>query len=94
MPGDPVKRLAAPLAIRAACERGIPRAGHNRAIRGTIAGEVRAAGLEVVREYPLGDGCVSFGQVICGGERGVRGPRSCDLNCRNGSRGPGRPGHW
>ena len=61
---------------------------------GTIAGEARAAGLEVVREYPLGDGRVSFGQVICGGERGVRGPRSCDLNCRNGSRGPGRPGHW
>jgi len=70
VPGDPVKRLAAPLAIRAACERGIPRAGHNRAIRGTIAGEARAAGLEVVREYPLGDGCASFGQVVCGGERG------------------------
>ena len=27
VPGDPVKRLAAPLAIRAAGERGIPRAG-------------------------------------------------------------------
>ena len=67
---------------------------YNRAIRETVLGEVRAAGLEVVREYPLGDGRVSFGQVICGGERGVRGPRSCDLNCRNGSRGPGRPGHW
>ena len=40
---------------------------YNRAIRETIAGEVRAAGLEVAREYPLGDGCVSFGQVAYGG---------------------------
>lgn len=70
MPGDPVKRLAAPLAIRAAGERGIPRAGWYKAIRETIAGEVRAAGLEGIREYPLGDGRVSFGQVVCGGERG------------------------
>jgi hydrogenase maturation protein HypF len=43
---------------------------YNRAIRETIAGEVRAAGLEGIREYPLGDGRVSFGQVVCGGERG------------------------
>ena len=68
MPGDPVKSAAA-LAIRAACERGSP-ARAQPGDPGTIAGEVRAAGLEVVREYPLGDGRVSFGQVVCGGERG------------------------
>jgi len=44
---------------------------YNKAIRGTVLGEVRAAGLEVVmnREYPLGDGCISFGQVVYGGSR-------------------------
>ena len=60
---------------RAAEERGIPRVAlsggvaYNRAIRETVAGEVQAAGLEVVmnREYPLGDGCISFGQVVYGG---------------------------
>ena len=63
------------IATRAAEERGIPRVAlsggvaYNRAIRETILGEVRAAGLEVVmnREYPLGDGCISFGQVVYGG---------------------------
>ena len=42
---------------------------YNKAIRETVLGEVQAAGLEVVmnREYPLGDGCISFGQVVYGG---------------------------
>ena len=68
-------RGIAAMAVRAAGERGIPRVAlsggvaYNRAIRETIIGEVRAAGLEVVmnREYPLGDGCISFGQVVWGG---------------------------
>jgi len=68
-------RGVAAMAIRAAEERGIPRVAlsggvaYNRAIRETIIGEVRAAGLEVVMnpEYPLGDGCISFGQVVYGG---------------------------
>ena len=68
-------RGVAAMAVRVAEERGIPRVAlsggvaYNRAIRETILGEVRAAGLEVVmnREYPLGDGCISFGQVVYGG---------------------------
>mgnify|MGYP000877803165 FL=1 len=68
-------RGVAVMAIHAAEERGIPRVAlsggvaYNRAIRETIAGEVQAAGLEVVmnQEYPLGDGCISFGQVVYGG---------------------------
>ena len=68
-------RGVAAMAVRAAEERGIPRVAlsggvaYNRAIREAIVGEVRAAGLEVVmnREYPLGDGCISFGQVVYGG---------------------------
>ena len=68
-------RGVAAMAIRAADELGIPRVAlsggvaYNRAIRETIIGEVRAAGLEAVmnREYPLGDGCISFGQVVYGG---------------------------
>ena len=71
-------RGVAAMAVRAAQERGIPRVAlsggvaYNRAIRETILGEVRAAGLEVVmnREYPLGDGCISFGQVVYGGSVG------------------------
>jgi len=37
---------------------------YNRVSRGAIL----AAGLEVVmnRDYPLGDGCISFGQVVYG----------------------------
>lgn len=65
-------RGVAAMAVRAAEERGIPRVAlsggvaYNRAIRETIVGEVRTAGLTVVvnREYPLGDGCISFGQVV------------------------------
>ncbi len=68
-------RGVAAMAVRAAEERGIPRVAlsggvaYNRAIRETIVGEVRTAGLTVVvnREYPLGDGCISFGQVVYGG---------------------------
>ena len=62
-------------ALDVAEERGIPRVAlsggvvYNRAIRETIVGEVRAAGLELLinRDYPLGDGCISFGQVVYGG---------------------------
>lgn len=68
-------RGVATMAVRVAEERGIPRVAlsggvvYNRAIRETIIGEVRAAGLELLinREYPLGDGCISFGQVVYGG---------------------------
>ncbi|MDK2916150.1 MAG: hydrogenase maturation protein HypF [Euryarchaeota archaeon] len=70
-----IARGVAAMAVRVAEERGIPRVAlsggvaYNRAIRETIVGEVRAAGLEVIlnREYPLGDGCISFGQVVYGG---------------------------
>jgi hydrogenase maturation protein HypF len=63
------------MAVRAAEERGIPRVvlsggvAYNRAIRETIGAGVMAAGLEFIvsREYPLGDGCISFGQVVYGG---------------------------
>ncbi|MCE5339166.1 MAG: carbamoyltransferase HypF [Methanomicrobiaceae archaeon] len=71
-------RGVAAMAVRAAEERGIHRVAlsggvaYNRAIRETILGEVRTAGLTVVvnREYPLGDGCISFGQVVYGGSVG------------------------
>jgi hydrogenase maturation factor HypF (carbamoyltransferase family) len=48
---------------------------YNRAIREAIS----AAGLEVVmnREYPLGDGCISFGQVVYGGGARSEGAGSC-----------------
>ena len=70
-----VARGVAAMAVHVAEERGIPRVAlsggvaYNRAIRETIVGEVRTAGLTVVvnREYPLGDGCISFGQVVYGG---------------------------
>jgi hydrogenase maturation protein HypF len=37
---------------------------YNRMIRETIACEVQQAGLDMLinAEYPLGDGCISFGQ--------------------------------
>ncbi len=68
-------RGVAAMAVRAAEERGIPRVAlsggvaYNRAIRETIRSEIRAAGLEFImnRDYPLGDGCISFGQVVYGG---------------------------
>ncbi len=68
-------RGIAAMAIRAAEERGIPRVAlsggvaYNHAIRETIRSEVAGAGLAFVvnREYPLGDGCISYGQVVYGG---------------------------
>ena len=68
-------RGVAAMAVRAAEDRGIPRVAlsggvaYNQAIRETIRTEVLAAGLEVVinTDYPLGDGCISFGQVVYGG---------------------------
>ncbi|WP_292731912.1 carbamoyltransferase HypF [Methanoculleus sp.] len=70
-----LSRGVAAMAIRAAEERGIPRVAlsggvaYNRAIRETIRAEILAAGLEFIinRDYPLGDGCISFGQVVYGG---------------------------
>lgn len=61
------------LATGAAEEHGLARVAlsggvaYNRMIRETILREVTGAGLEAVmnREYPLGDGCISFGQCIC-----------------------------
>ncbi|MDN7012497.1 carbamoyltransferase HypF [Methanoculleus sp. FWC-SCC3] len=68
-------RGVAAMAVRAAEERGIPRVAlsggvaYNKAIRETIRDSVLAAGLEFVmnKDYPLGDGCISFGQVVYGG---------------------------
>jgi len=42
---------------------------YNRAIRETIAGQVRAAGLDFLinADLPLGDGCISFGQCVYAG---------------------------
>ena len=68
-------RGVATMAVRAAEERGIPRVAlsggvaYNKAIRETIRDSVLAAGLEFImnKDYPLGDGCISFGQVIYGG---------------------------
>ena len=43
----------------------------NSAIRNTIREEVLGNGYRYVvnREYPLGDGCISFGQCICAAKR-------------------------
>ncbi len=68
-------RGIAHIAVNAARERDIPLVAlsggvaYNRAIRETIQSEVSTAGLEFVmnREFPLGDGCISFGQCICAG---------------------------
>jgi hydrogenase maturation protein HypF len=65
----------AEMAVRAAEGLGISRVAlsggvaYNQAIRETIVGEVQSAGLTIVtnRGYPLGDGCISFGQVVWGG---------------------------
>jgi len=42
---------------------------YNEAIRRTIADEVRAHGMELVinTDYPLGDGCISYGQCVWAG---------------------------
>jgi len=41
----------------------------NQAIRHTIIHEIKKAGLIPVvnREYPLGDGCISYGQCVYAG---------------------------
>jgi hydrogenase maturation protein HypF len=65
-------RGIASMAITAAFDQGIPRIAlsggvvYNHAIRETIRDEVRSAGLSLVinAEYPLGDGCISYGQCI------------------------------
>lgn len=63
-------RGVAGLAIHAARERDIPLVvlsggvAYNRAIRETITDQVKHAGLDILinADYPLGDGCISFGQ--------------------------------
>ncbi|MCX6694664.1 MAG: carbamoyltransferase HypF [Methanomicrobiales archaeon] len=63
------------LAIDAAKERGIPRialsggVAYNAQIRRVISETVRRSDLDLIlsREYPLGDGCISFGQCVCAG---------------------------
>ncbi|MDH7510437.1 MAG: carbamoyltransferase HypF [Methanolinea sp.] len=68
-------RGIAGLAVHAAQERGIPLVAlsggvaYNRSIRETIRAEVTKAGLafHMNRGYPLGDGCISYGQCIVAG---------------------------
>jgi hydrogenase maturation protein HypF len=44
---------------------------YNRAIRETIRKEITDAGLTLLMnpEYPLGDGCISFGQCVWAGTK-------------------------
>jgi hydrogenase maturation protein HypF len=68
-------RGIAQMALEAAGERGIERialsggVAYNRQIRQTIEGEVQRAGFEFImnRKFPLGDGCVSYGQCVMAG---------------------------
>ena len=68
-------RGIAGMAIHAAIERDIPvvalsgGVAYNRAIRETIRNEVDAAGLTLRMnpDYPLGDGCISYGQCVFAG---------------------------
>ncbi|KQC05605.1 MAG: hydrogenase maturation protein HypF [Methanoculleus sp. SDB] len=68
-------RGIAAMAIRAARTEGIPTVAlsggvaYNHAIRTTIAGEITAAGLECLinSDFPLGDGCISYGQCVWAG---------------------------
>jgi hydrogenase maturation protein HypF len=68
-------RGIAGLAIHAARERGLDLVtlsggvAYNKAIRGTLADEIRKAGLsfEINADYPLGDGCISYGQCLSAG---------------------------
>lgn len=68
-------RGIAGMAIHSARELDIPLialsggVAYNFAIRETIRREVEDAGLDLVinAEYPLGDGCISYGQCICAG---------------------------
>lgn len=68
-------RGVAAIAVHAAEERGIRTVAlsggvaYNAAIRETIRSCVEKAGLSFVasREYPLGDGCISYGQCVWAG---------------------------
>jgi hydrogenase maturation protein HypF len=68
-------RGIAHLAIHAAHDHGLNRVAlsggvaYNAAIRETIRKELATAGLSLLmnREYPLGDGCISYGQCIWAG---------------------------
>jgi hydrogenase maturation protein HypF len=63
------------LALHTAEDRGLHKVAvsggvaYNRAIRETIRDEIVSSGLEFVMnpEYPLGDGCISFGQCVYAG---------------------------
>jgi hydrogenase maturation protein HypF len=65
------------LAVSAAEDEGIPRVAlsggvcYNRMIRSTIWNELKRHGLIPIinAEYPLGDGCISYGQTIIAGSR-------------------------
>jgi hydrogenase maturation protein HypF len=68
-------RGIAGLAVHSARERGIDLVilsggvAYNRAIRETIADQVKSSGLELLinADLPLGDGCISFGQCMYAG---------------------------
>jgi len=68
-------RGIAGLAVHAAQDMDIPLVAlsggvaYNFAIRETIRQEVTDKGLDLVMnaEYPLGDGCISYGQCVCAG---------------------------
>jgi hydrogenase maturation protein HypF len=63
------------MAVRAAERDGMKEialsggVAYNHAIRTTIEREIAARGYACIlnREYPLGDGCVSFGQCVYAG---------------------------
>lgn len=69
-------RGIAKLAIEAAQECGYTNialsggVSYNEAIRRTITEEVNAQGMKIMinREYPLGDGCISYGQCVWAGK--------------------------
>jgi hydrogenase maturation protein HypF len=68
-------RGIAGLAIHAARDRNLDLVtlsggvAYNKAIRETLADEIRKAGLlmEINADYPLGDGCISYGQCLSAG---------------------------
>lgn len=73
-------RGIAQMAVRAATREGMKTVAlsggvaYNHAIRTTIEKEVAAAGLTCItgRDYPLGDGCVSYGQCVYAGRLRAR----------------------
>ncbi len=76
-----LSRGIAALAVHAANRDGMQRVALsggvaiNYAIRETIRSEIETAGLDCVTnaEYPLGDGCVSFGQCVYAGMKSRQG---------------------